>query len=357
MSDAFGPWGHLPVISVILPVGISFYTFHTITYVVDSYRGVITPTRNFFEFSCYVSLFSQLVAGPIVRFRQVERDLENLDKADRTRRIDLGWSYFCLGLAKKVLIADTLASFVDPAFRQYQQLGTVDAWLCMLAYTYQLYYDFSGYSDMAVGLGHLFGIRLPQNFDSPYKATDPSDFWKRWHISLSSCLRDYLYIPLGGNRSGEWRTRRNLMLTMLLGGLWHGANWTFVVWGAYHGLLLILHRAVRGPWDSLPLLARRTLTFLLVVVGWVFFRSENFETALSMLSRMFSWYGGHSITPLPTFVATLALAGGIAHLAPNTWEVPHRWPTRTTLALGVVYLLCLAQIYGGQPSPFLYFQF
>ena len=191
---------YVPHLNIILPVGISFYTFHTISYIVDSYRGVIRPTRNFFEFSAYVSLFSQLVAGPIVRFRQIEEDLENLGGASRSQWLYRGMSFFVVGLVEKVLIADTLAAFVDPALASYDALSTAGAWLAMLGYSCQLYFDFSGYSTMAVGLGYMFGLRIPQNFNSPYKALDPSDFWRRWHISLSTCMRDYLYIPFGGNR-------------------------------------------------------------------------------------------------------------------------------------------------------------
>ena len=215
---------HVASLDIILPIGISFYTFHTITYIVDSYRRVVRPTRNFFEFSCYVSLFSQLVAGPIVRFRQIENDLEQIDQHQRGALLGRGWSFFTNGMIKKVLVADSIALIVDPALLHWETLSTEGAWLCMLGYTYQLYFDFSGYSDMAVGLGLMFGLRLPQNFNSPYKAVDPSDFWRRWHISLSSVLRDYLYKPLGGSRNGEFRTYRNIMITMLLGGLWHGAN-------------------------------------------------------------------------------------------------------------------------------------
>lgn len=221
----------VPHLDIILPVGISFYTFHTITYIVDCYRRVITPTRNIFEFSCYVSLFSQLVAGPIVRFREIEKDLEHIDRHDAKEMRERGWSFFTIGLTKKVLIADCIAAVIDPGLTTWAQLSTLGVWLCMLGYAYQLYFDFSGYSDMAVGLGLLFGLRLPQNFNSPYKSLDISDFWRRWHISLSSVLRDYLYIPLGGSRHGELATYRNLIITMLLGGLWHGANWTFVIWG------------------------------------------------------------------------------------------------------------------------------
>src|SRR5689334_15001009 len=263
VAHVFGADVSVPHLNIILPVGISFYTFHTITYIVDSYRGVITPTRNFFEFSTYVSLFSQLVAGPIVRFRQIEEDLEAIAAHDRRRWVQRGISFFVIGLVEKVLVADSLAAFVDPALAHYASLSTLGAWMAMLGYSFQLYFDFSGYSTMAVGLGYLFGLRIPQNFNSPYKATDPSDFWRRWHISLSSVLRDYLYIPLGGNREGKLQTYRNVMITMLLGGLWHGAAWTFVVWGGYHGLLLSLHRAFGTTWDALPRLVRQAGMFLL----------------------------------------------------------------------------------------------
>jgi alginate O-acetyltransferase complex protein AlgI len=347
----------LPVLSIVLPVGISFYTFHTITYIVDGYRGVIKPTRNFFEFSCYVSLFSQLVAGPIVRFRQVEEDLDNIDHANRLATFNLGWSFFVLGMIKKVLLADTLAALINPPLENYQELSTAGAWLCVLGYTYQLYFDFSGYSDMAVGLGYLFGIRLPQNFNSPYKAVDIADFWRRWHISLSTCLRDYLYIPLGGNRGPRWHVYRNLMITMLLGGLWHGANWTFVVWGGYHGLLLVCYRLGGRAWDRLPALLRRAGTFLLVVIGWVFFRSEDFGMALTLLGAMFSWTAGPLFPWAASLVGMLALAALIAHCLPNTFELRHDWPPLVALVLAALFVLCIVVIYGGQQSPFLYFQF
>jgi len=257
VAGAFGTSLNVPHYNIILPIGISFYTFHTISYIVDSYRRVIKPTRNFFEFAAYVSLFSQLVAGPIVRFRQLEEDLENLGNADRTRWLTAGVRFFIIGLVEKVVIADYFAHFVDPALANYANLSTLGAWSAVLGYTLQLYFDFSGYSSMAVGLGLLFGLRIPQNFNSPYKSLDPSDFWRRWHISLSSCLRDYVYIPLGGNRKGELGTYRNLMITMLVGGLWHGANWTFVVWGAYHGALLAAHRRFARYWDPLPAIFRQ----------------------------------------------------------------------------------------------------
>jgi alginate O-acetyltransferase complex protein AlgI len=348
---------HMHFIDVVLPVGISFYTFHTITYIVDSYRGTIRPTRNFFEFACYVCLFPQLVAGPIVRFRQIEADLENIGHADRTRNLNRGWSFFVIGMMKKVLIADTIAAVINPAFANYDRLSTPSVWLCVLGYTYQLYFDFSGYSDMAVGLGYMFGVKLPQNFNSPYKAVDISDFWRRWHISLSTCLRDYLYIPMGGSRGAGWKTYRNLILTMLLGGLWHGANWTFVFWGGYHGVLLSLNRGFGDVWEQINANVRRVATYFAVVMGWVFFRSTDFRMATILLNKMFHLQSGAPMAGWLGLLCMLMLAASIAHFAPNTFEFSHEWRPIWSGALTVAYALCLIVIAGAKASPFLYFQF
>jgi alginate O-acetyltransferase complex protein AlgI len=342
---------------ILLPVGISFYTFHTITYIADSYRRVITPTTNFFEFACYVCFFPQLVAGPIVRFRQIEADLENLGHADRVRDLNRGWSFFAIGMMKKVLLADSIGTVINPALADYVHLSSVNAWLCVLGYTYQIYFDFSGYSDMAVGLGTMFGVRLPQNFNSPYKAVDISDFWRRWHMSLSSCLRDYVYIPLGGSRKGEWRTYRNLMITMLLGGLWHGASRTFVLWGGYHGALLSLNRLGGDAWQRVHVSVRRAVTFFAVVIGWVFFRAGYFHMAAVLLRHMFTPVAGPAMPGVVGLLILLAVAASIAHLAPNTWELGHEWRPAWSGALAAGYLACIAIIAGGTSSPFLYFQF
>ncbi len=323
----------LPHLNIILPVGISFYTFHTISYIVDSYRGVIRPTRNFFEFSAYVSLFSQLVAGPIVRFRQIEEDLESLGAASRRRWLYRGVSFFIVGLFEKVIIADTLAAFVDPALASYHTLSTGGVWLAMLGYSCQLYFDFSGYSTMAAGLGYLFGLRIPQNFNSPYKALDPSDFWRRWHISLSTSMRDYLYIPLGGNRGSEWAVFRNLMLTMLIGGLWHGAHWTFVAWGAYHGLLLAAYRKVAATWDALATWIRRPVMWLVIVVGWVLFRATSFDMAMTLLGKMFSPAGGASVPAAPLALSAFLLAAAWATMGPNAFELTHERSFKRDLLL------------------------
>jgi len=348
---------HVPHLDVVLPIGISFYTFHTITYIVDSYRGVIKPTRNLWEFGTYVSLFSQLVAGPIVRFRQIEEDLERLGAADRTRWLGRGISFFVVGLVEKVLVADSIAAFVDPALAHWQALSTLGAWMAMLGYAFQLYFDFSGYSTMAVGLGYMFGIRIPQNFNSPYKSLDPSDFWRRWHISLSSLLRDYLYIPLGGNRHGEATTYRNLMITMLLGGLWHGAAWVFVVWGAYHGLLLALYRAGARWWDPLPAPLRQAGMFVLALIGWVFFRSTSFPMATGLLARMFAPATG-SLVPQPTLAAlALLVAAWWAMIGPNAFDMKHEHGFRGRALETAAFAASLAIILGSRVTPFLYFQF
>lgn len=348
---------NLAHLNIVLPIGISFYTFHTISYIVDSYRGVIKPTRNLFEFSTYVSLFSQLVAGPIVRFRQIEEDLEAIGRSDRTRWLTRGVSFFIIGLVEKVLVADTIAAFVDPALANYGALSTAGAWMAMLGYSFQLYFDFSGYSTMAVGLGYMFGIRIPQNFNSPYKATDPSDFWRRWHISLSTVLRDYLYIPLGGNRHGEAKAYRNLMITMLLGGLWHGAGWTFVVWGAYHGLLLAAYRRWASAWNRLPMVARRLGMFLLAVVGWVFFRATSFTMAAELMKRMFMPARGALVSQPALAAIALAVAAWWAMLGPNAFELRHDYHWGGKLALATGLAASLAIVVGLRASPFLYFQF
>lgn len=358
-ADVLGWQADLPVLDVILPIGISFYTFHTITYIADAYRGHITPTRSFWEFGAYVSLFSQLVAGPIVRFRQIEKDLEHIDDEKRRTGLTLGLSFLAFGMFEKVLIADSLAYYVDPWLADYSTLSTVATWLAMLGYTFQLYFDFSGYSAMAVGLGIMFGLRIPQNFNSPYRAENPSDFWRRWHISLSTVMRDYLYIPLGGNRGSQAFMYRNLMITMLLGGLWHGAAWTFVIWGAYHGALLVSYHWLSGKGFSTPAPIARVITFLLVVIGWVFFRAHDLHMAGDVLHQMFVPQGGVMPSDMVKFASLIAVAGLIARYAPNAFEYHDGFrPTMSRMvAAACVMGIAVALIAGSRASPFLYFQF
>lgn len=353
--DAVVPGAALPLIHVVLPIGISFYTFHTISYIIDVYAGRVKASANFFEYLTYVSLFSQLVAGPIVRYRQIEDDLDAIDGAPRPGWTANGVMFFTIGMVKKVLIADHLAQFVDPILSNWSTMSTVDAWGAALGYTAQLYFDFSGYSDMAVGLGYLFMLRIPQNFNAPYRALGIADFWRRWHMSLSSWLRDYLYIPLGGNRGGEWATYRNLMIVMLLGGLWHGASWTFVAWGGYHGALLCAERAGRRVVERLPAPAYKGLTFVAVLIGWVLFRSTDFTMALGWLGKMFAPSGDLGL-PALGFVAWLGVAYAWVVGLKETWDWTR--PPRVALAWAHAVLLFLALLsMSGRESVFLYYQF
>jgi alginate O-acetyltransferase complex protein AlgI len=344
----------LPAIQIVLPIGISFYTFHTISYVLDVAAGRVRAARNIFEYLTYVNLFSQLVAGPIVRFRQIEQDLEKIDGPLQPDWLARGLTFFTAGMIKKAVIADQIAHYLNPTLDGVGLLGTAGAWVAAFAYSLQLYFDFSGYSDMAAGLGYLFGLRIPRNFDSPYRAAGIGDFWRRWHISLSTWLRDYLYIGLGGNREGEWKTYRNLMLTMLLGGLWHGANWTFAAWGVYHGVLLSLERCWREPLARVPKSLTRVATYLLVVIGWVPFRSDNFGMAATWLNRMFVPQPGLAAPVALTVWAAAALA--IASAVPEVWRLPT--PARRDLAFacGVAMFFCYLFVNDGG-SVFLYYQF
>lgn len=347
----------LPPLGIVLPIGISFYTLHTITYVADAYRGKIRPTRDLLEFATYVSFFAQLVAGPIVRFGQIESDLDAVGAAVRTRWLDRGCLLFAIGLAKKVLVADTLARFVDPLLAPPLALSTSEAWLAMAGYGYQLYFDFSGYSDMALGLGLLFGLRLPLNFDVPYRATDPADFWRRWHISLSTLLRDYLFSPMGGVLGGATRAIRNLMLTMLIGGLWHGASWTFVLWGGYHGALLSGTLLLRKQLQRVPPIVSVSVTFLLVSLGWVLFRSPSVSTAAQWYAALVGAGTRPSGPQFPALAASVFVAGTLAHFGPTSAELPEAPRPIVVLGLAFALALSLSAILAGQLSPFLYFQF
>lgn len=281
-------WGDLPHPPEIpLPVGISFFTFQAISYLVDVYRREIPAANGYGEFATYHSLFPQLVAGPIVRYREIRDEMHG-------RRIDLaavteGTYRFCLGLGKKVILADNLGTVADAAFAVAPgQLGFVQAWLGIVCYSLQIYFDFSGYSDMAIGLGRLLGFHFPENFDQPYRSASITEFWRRWHMTLSRWFRDYLYIPLGGNRRGLLRTSANLWLVFFLCGLWHGAGLTFIVWGLYHGLMLSLERVARSGFGWNPSgRAAVAVTFVLVTVGWVFFRAPTLGAAMQFLGAMF----------------------------------------------------------------------
>jgi D-alanyl-lipoteichoic acid acyltransferase DltB (MBOAT superfamily) len=270
----------------VLPLAISFFTFQQIAFLVDSYRGMVRE-KNFLNYALFVTFFPQLIAGPIVHHSEMMPQFARGNVARfNSENFARGFFILSVGLFKKVIIADKFAMYATAGFDHTQILNFQEAWVTGLAYTFQLYFDFSGYTDMAIGLGWMFNIKLPFNFNSPYKALDIQDFWRRWHITLSRFLRDYLYIPLGGNRLGSVYTYRNLFLTFLLGGIWHGAGWTFVVWGAMHGLGTMAHRAWKNRGFNLPTLPAWLITFLFVHVAWVFFRALSFSDALKVLSGM-----------------------------------------------------------------------
>jgi len=281
----------LPLLKFGLPLAISFYTFQQITYLVDIYRGA-SFEPDLLDYCFYVLFFAQLVAGPIVRYHELMP--QYLDKANRHlhwQNMATGIFVFALGLFKKVVIADTFAMLADVGFRAWKTLSVLESWGTSLSYTFQIYFDFSGYSDMAIGAALLFNLRLPVNFDSPYKAFSVQDFWRRWHITLSRWLRDYLYIPMGGNRKGFGRTMINIVITFLLAGLWHGAGWTFIAWGGMHGAALAVQRVWKRIGGRMPFGIGLLLTFLFLNVSWVFFRAGRLKQALEIVQTMFGMNG------------------------------------------------------------------
>lgn len=346
----------LPVLKIVLPIGISFYTFNSMSYTIDVYRGLVKSAKSGLHYAAFVALFPHLIAGPIVRYSDIEAQFNALKARLSSSEASQGIYFFVTGLAKKVLIADRLAPFANSFFAAPAHAGLIDSWLGALTYTFQLYFDFSGYSDMAVGLAHLLGFQFPQNFNSPYKAENIADFWRRWHMSLSTWLRDYLFIPLGGSRGSRVRTAVNLTLTMFLGGLWHGANWTFVVWGLYHGVLLVVHALARQRnWVLNSPVFNRCVTFLGVTVGWVLFRAESFRGATSIYRAMLGFSGLGHIPITPVGLLWLGASAGIAFLAKNSWEV-HLEP-KPVYAVALAGVFVAATLFLGNASPFLYFQF
>uniref|UniRef100_UPI00403DA58F MBOAT family O-acyltransferase n=1 Tax=Bdellovibrio bacteriovorus TaxID=959 RepID=UPI00403DA58F len=362
---ALGGSSVLPALQLVLPIGISFYTFQSMSYVIDVYRKTSDAHAHLLEFAGYVTLFPHQISGPLVRHNQIVPQLES--SSTYVFHADNFWKgcyFFIFGLSKKMLIADRIAAVVDPLVGNMASASNAEAWLAMVGYTMQLYFDFSGYSDMAVGMGLMMNIQFPANFQSPYKSKSITEFWQRWHISLSSWLRDYLYISLGGNREGKLKTYRNLLLTMAIRGLWHGANWTYVVWGVLHGGVLAVERFFKDRgWDLLKFKSLKwALTFLFVCVAWVFFRAPNFHEANLWLQKVFflnadiSW----DIILIPAkhkdrFIAALVVACGAAFFMRNTWEIQFKPRFRNALLLALLFVICLS--YMGEESPFLYFQF
>jgi len=278
---------------LILPIGISFYTFETITYVVDVYRRVHKPLSNFWDYQLYIILFPKLIAGPIVRYHEIADQISDRTPNDTVDEKLMGFYRFAIGLAKKVLIANQMGLYADAVFSSsYTDLNSYAAWTAILAYTFQIYFDFSGYSDMAIGIARMIGFRFPENFNSPYIAQSVTEFWRRWHITLGNWMRNYLYIPLGGNRADtKWKLYFNLWLVFLASGFWHGASWNFIIWGAYHGLFLVLERIfLLKVYTRAGKFLSTLFTFFVITIGWVFFRIEKFGDAVLYLKKMFSFY-------------------------------------------------------------------
>lgn len=389
-SDIFGC--PLQLLQITLPIGISFFTFKALSYSIDVYRRQIPVCRDWFQFAMFITYFPELIAGPIVRASVFLPQMNRSLKFSSTR-VRLGLEIILLGVIKKLLIADRLAPFCDAVFAHPGWYSSASNLMAVVAYSLQIYCDFSGYSDIAIGTSKIIGFDLPENFNMPYLATSLSDFWRRWHITLSTWLRDYLYIPLGGNRKGTLRTYVNLMLTMLLGGLWHGANWTFVAWGALHGVGLVVTRAVghRIGFD-LPKPIRWLLTYAFVCLTWIFFRAPNFTTAAIML-RKIMWWDGSGVTflyaPFLMLLPLVLFAHWVGIMAARqagernsgllAWPLPAGVPERVRFAirrtrLAGVYVglprslflesctltaiaLVLFLFAAIQTSPFIYFQF
>lgn len=364
-SFILSSWGlNVSTLNIILPVGISFYTFQTMSYTIDVYRGKLKPANSFFDFALFVAFFPQLVAGPIVRAADFLPQLEKPVQI-RGHNIWVGLQIFTVGLFKKLILADNVALFVDQVFANSGYYSSTTVWLGVLAYAIQIYCDFSGYSDMAIGTARMLGFHFERNFWMPYISTSVTEFWRRWHISLSSWLRDYLYIALGGNRKGHLRTYVNLMITMLLGGLWHGASWNFVIWGGAHGLALAVHRLWSRrfkPDDSiLGRFEAWLATFLFVAAVWVLFRATDTATMLTVYRKMLfidpagaDWYYHYFFV-----AAILMIIGHVAGIMRKKdelifFETPYSFPAAfaTVTTLLIIYLFAPTNT-----NPFIYFQF
>lgn len=353
---------YLGFFRVVLPLGISFYTFQSMSYVIDVYRGDAKVVTNFIDYACYVSMFPQLVAGPIIRFQDVADQLR--ERTLTWEKFARGTAFFMLGMAKKVLLANPCGKIADTTFNT-GDLSCFDAWYGAVAYAFQIYFDFSGYSDMAIGLGLMLGFVFAKNFDSPYRSKSITEFWRRWHLSLSTWLRDYLYIPLGGNRKGSVRTYINLALVMLLGGLWHGASWNFLIWGGIHGGYLAFERAQgkESIYHKLPALLQILITFFIVLIAWVFFRADTLPDAAQYLKCMFGGATpgqGEAVRGLiynPYYVVNFLLAGITIWALPQTWDFTRRltWPKIAWCIL--LFFISLIALTTQSYNPFIYFIF
>ena len=350
----------IPVPDIVMPIGISFYTFQALSYVIDVYRREVPPQHDLFSLALYVSMFPQLIAGPIVRYHDV-----NVQLAVRKHsfaQFSEGISRFLFGLSKKVLLSNVFAQIADGVFKYApNELSAAGAWMGAIGYTLQIYFDFSGYSDMAIGLGKMFGFEFLENFNYPYISKSVTEFWRRWHISLSTWFRDYVYIPLGGNRCSPARHIFNLLAVWTLTGFWHGANWTFMAWGLYFGVLLILEKKFLAEWITrLPSVLQHLYALFFIVIGWVFFRSDSMGLAVQYLGSMFT-----STVPLNRFVIEYLLRFwpyllfGVVLSAPvfPRLKSTRIWRVLEFPVLAVLFTLCLMRLLASSYNPFIYFRF
>lgn len=358
--------------AVALPIGISFFTFQKLSYTLDVYKGKHAPLKNFSDYALYIILFPQLIAGPIVRFNEIADQLIDRSKHETVDDRLLGFFRFCIGLAKKVLVANVVGQVADSAFAlEGDNLTLSWAWTGILAYTMQIYFDFSGYSDMAIGLGRMMGFVFPENFNSPYVSASITEFWRRWHMTLSRWMKDYLYIPLGGNRKGIGRTYFNLWTVFLLSGLWHGASWNFVIWGGYHGLFLVLERLFLSKvYSKIGRIPSVLITFIIAMFGWVLFRTETFGDAMHFYGALLSFGQDFSVPVVSTefkWTLLVALAFSFMAIIPSIEKLSNKMvqdssagvilvSVKTVLAIGL-FLFCLSMINASGFNPFIYFKF
>ncbi len=351
------------VMTVLLPVGISFYTFQSMSYAIDVWRGTAPPVKNFATFACYVALFPQLVAGPIVRYNTVAEELET-----RTHSLEnfvRGIEFFCFGFAEKIFLANQVGIIADRVFAA-DAPGVLNCWWGALAYMFQIYFDFSAYSNMAIGLGLMLGFHFPRNFDGPYRSLSITEFWKRWHISLTSWFRDYLYIALGGNRVGKARLYFNLFMVMFVSGVWHGANWTFICWGLYHAFFMIVERAnnKQAFYAKAPKIVQLIITQVIVLFGWVLFRADNISEAWRMWKAMLGLNpvsGADAILTAeiftPSCISFMLLAALLSFWKFRSFDWCSKvTPKRAVLAL-LIFVLAILALFTQSYNPFLYFQF
>lgn len=359
----------LPMTNLALPIGISFFTFQALSYVIDVYRGEARMEKSIFHVMLYISFFPQLIAGPIVKYYDIQEQMEN--RSADPKKIAEGIRRFILGLSKKVLISNTMALTADTLFAMSSsELNAVSAWTAAIAYMFQIYFDFSGYSDMAIGLGHMFGFDFRENFNYPYISGSIKEFWRRWHISLSTWFKEYLYIPLGGNRKGKFRTCVNKIIVFFSTGLWHGANWTFVLWGLWHGVFMLLEEVI--PVKRLPKALRHVYAMLVVCIGFVMFRADTFSQGIMMIGKMFAGWefqpaqtAGTISVLTPLFFVTLIFAVlGSMPLLPKMYAWIKAKTVRQQIAEPLSYicgicllLLCILSLSSGTYNPFIYFRF